>query len=93
MRISKGIKYFFSKALSKEIGKIKKPEHVSELKDAPVTVLAGFLDRNMDFLSMAHSLIEVLSGLKLQDLIDFCGNHLKIPLPVEISPCYFGDAG
>lgn len=47
----------------------------------------------MDFLSMAHSLIEVLSGFKLQDLIDFCGNHLNIPLPVEIFPCYFGDVG
>lgn len=29
---------------------------------------------------MAHSLIEVLSGFKLQDLIDFRGNRLKIPL-------------
>lgn len=50
----------------------------------------------MDFLSVSHSLIEVLSGFKLQDLIDFCGNHLKIPLPVEDPPPpprYFGDAG
>lgn len=42
---------------------------------------------------MAHSLIEVLSGFKLQDLIDFRGNHLKIPLSVEIFLCCFGDAG
>lgn len=78
LRILKGIKYFFPKALSKEIRKIKQPKHVSQLKDAPVTVLACFVTQE-------RGLSEVLSGFKLQDLIDFCSNHLKIPLPIERS--------